>query len=86
MRGMRVARLPKRAAERDAAGPKRFQPILAALKARDVGEVATVLFASDLLPDVYVTLYETHERVVSSAMSTTGPSSVTAIKTDGCLL
>jgi hypothetical protein len=55
--------LPKRVAERLAAGVKRFQPILAAAKARDVGESDTVTIIKDMLADVFG--YDKYSEVTS---------------------
>ena len=48
-----MASVPKKVAERLIAGLKRFQPILAAAKARDVGEPDTVTIVKDMLADVF---------------------------------
>lgn len=48
-----MASIPKKVAERLATGIKRFQPILAAAKARDVGEADTVTIIKDMLSDVF---------------------------------
>ena len=48
-----MASVPKKVAERLIAGLKRFQPILAAAKARDVGETDTVTIVKDMLADVF---------------------------------
>lgn len=48
-----MASVPKKVAERLVAGLKRFQPILAAAKARDVGETDTVTIIKDMLADVF---------------------------------
>lgn len=45
--------VPKRVAERIIQGIKRFQPILAAAKDRDVGETDTVTIVKDMLADVF---------------------------------
>jgi hypothetical protein len=45
--------IPKRVEERLFANIKRFQPILAAAKARDIGESDTVTIIKDMLADVY---------------------------------
>lgn len=44
---------PKRVAERLSSGIKRYQPILAAAKSRDVGEADTVTIVKDMLADVF---------------------------------
>jgi hypothetical protein len=48
-----MAAIPKKVAERLIAGLKRYQPILAAAKARDVGEAGTVTIIKDMLADVF---------------------------------
>jgi hypothetical protein len=48
-----MASVPKKVAERLVTGLKRFQPILAAAKARDVGETDTVTIVKDMLADVF---------------------------------
>ena len=48
-----MASVPKKVAERLVAGLKRFQPILAAAKARDVGETDTVTIVKDMLAAVF---------------------------------
>lgn len=48
-----MASIPKKVAERLVAGIKRYQPILAAAKARDVGEADTVTIIKDMLSDVF---------------------------------
>ncbi|BDU18277.1 type I restriction enzyme HsdR N-terminal domain-containing protein [Lysobacter auxotrophicus] len=48
-----MAAVPKKVAERLVAGLKRYQPILAAARARDVGEADTVTIIKDMLADVF---------------------------------
>ncbi len=48
-----MATVPKKVAERLVAGLKRYQPILAAAKARDVGETDTVTIVKDMLADIF---------------------------------
>ena len=48
-----MANVPKRVAERLAAGIKRYQPILASAKLRDIGEADTVTIVKDLLAEVF---------------------------------
>lgn len=48
-----MATIPKKVAERLATGIKKFQPILAAAKARDVGESDTVTIIVDMLSDLF---------------------------------
>src|SRR3712207_1576812 len=47
-----MAAVPKRVAERLAAGLKRYQPILDAARARDVNESDTSMIVSDMLADI----------------------------------
>jgi predicted type IV restriction endonuclease len=48
-----MAAVPKKVAERLVTGIKRFQPILASAKARDVGESDTVVIITDMLAEVF---------------------------------
>jgi len=48
-----VTKLPSKVADRIAAGIKRFQPILASAKSRDVGESDTVTIIVDMLADIF---------------------------------
>jgi predicted type IV restriction endonuclease len=48
-----MANVPTRVAQRLTTGLKRFQPILAAAKARDVNESDTVIMVTDMLADVF---------------------------------
>jgi predicted type IV restriction endonuclease len=48
-----MTNVPKRVAQRLVAGIKRFQPILANAKSRDIGEADTVTIVKDLLADVF---------------------------------
>lgn len=48
-----MAAIPKKVSERLVAGLKRYQPILSAAKARDVGEADTVTIIKDMLADVF---------------------------------
>jgi hypothetical protein len=48
-----MAAIPKKVAEHLVAGLRRYQPILAAAKARDVGEADTVTIIKDMLADVF---------------------------------
>lgn len=45
--------VPKKVAERLVAGIKRYQPILASAKSRDVGETDTVTVIKDMLADIF---------------------------------
>lgn len=48
-----MASVPKRAGERIASGIKRFQPIIASAKTRDVNESDTVIIVTDMLAEVF---------------------------------
>lgn len=48
-----MASIPKKAADRIIAGIKRFQPVVAAAKTRDVNESDTVIIVTDMLADVF---------------------------------
>lgn len=48
-----MATVPKRVTERLVAGIKRYQPVLANAKSRDIGEADTVTIVKDLLADVF---------------------------------
>jgi len=77
-----MARLPKRAAERIVAGLKRFQPILANAKSRDVNESDTVVLVTDLLQEIFG--YDKYEEITSEHMIR-GTFCDLAIKLDGTL-
>lgn len=53
IQGKEMASVPKKVAERLVAGIKRYQPVLSAAKARDVGEADTVTIIKDMLADVF---------------------------------
>lgn len=72
----------KKVAERLVAGIKRFQPILAAAKARDVGEADTVTIIKDMLAEVYG--YDKYSEVTSE-FSIRGTYCDLATKIDGVL-
>lgn len=48
-----MASIPKKVTERLVAGIKKYQPILASAKARDIGEADTVTIIKDMLSDVF---------------------------------
>lgn len=48
-----MATIPKKVAERLSAGVKKFQPILATAKTRDVGESDTVTIIKDMLSEIF---------------------------------
>lgn len=61
-----MAKLPKRVAERVVSGLKRFQPIIAAAKARDVNESDTVVIVTDLLQEIFG--YDKYSEITSEHM------------------
>ena len=77
-----MATVPKKVAERLFAGIKRFQPILAAAKARDVGETDTVTIVKDMLADVFG--YDKYSELTSE-FAIRGTYCDLAIKLDGKL-
>jgi predicted type IV restriction endonuclease len=72
--------IPKKVSERLVAGVKQFQPILAAAKARDVGESDTVTIVKDMLGGVFG--YDKYSEVTSE-FSIRGTYCDLAIKMDG---
>lgn len=58
-----MASVPKKVEERLVASIKRYQPILAAARARDVGEADTVTIVKDMLADVFG--YDKYSEVTS---------------------
>lgn len=72
----------KKVAERLSAGIRRFQPILVAAKARDVGEADTVTIVKDMLADVFG--YDKYSEVTSE-YSIRGTYCDLATKIDGAL-
>lgn len=77
-----MAVIPKKVAERLVAGIKRYQPILAAAKARDVGEADTVTIIKDMLADVFG--YDKYAEVTSE-YAIRGNYCDLALKIDGQL-
>ncbi len=77
-----MSSVPKKVAERLVIGIKRFQPILAAAKARDVGEADTVTIIKDMLADVFG--YDKYNEITSEH-SIRGTYCDLAIKLDGAL-
>ena len=77
-----MAAIPKKVAERLVAGIKRYQPILASAKARDVGEADTVTVIKDMLADVFG--YDKYTDVTSEH-AIRGTFCDLAIKVDGHL-
>jgi hypothetical protein len=80
--GFGMAAIPKKVAERLVAGLKRYQPILSAAKARDVGEADTVTIIKDMLADVFG--YDKYSDVTSEH-AIRGTYCDLAIKIDGHL-
>lgn len=74
---------PKKVAERLVAGLKRYQPILTAARARDVGEADTVTIIKDMLADVFG--YDKYTDVTSEH-SIRGTFCDLALKVDGQLV
>jgi hypothetical protein len=77
-----MAPVSKKVAERLVAGIKRFQPILASAKARDVGEADTVTIIKDMLGEVFG--YDKYSEVTSE-FSIRGTYCDLATKIDGVL-
>lgn len=74
--------IPKKVAERLIAGIKRYQPILAAAKARDVGETDTVTIVKDMMADIFG--YDKYTELTSE-FAIRGTYCDLAIKLDGKL-
>jgi len=74
--------IPTKAADRIRDGLKRFQPIMAAAKARDVNESDTVVIVTDLLQ--YVFGYDKYSEITSEHMIR-GTFCDLAVKIDGSL-
>ena len=72
--------VPKKVADRLAAGLKRFQPILAAAKTRDINESDTVVLVTDMLADIFG--YEKYGEITSE-LAIRGTYCDLAIKMDG---
>jgi hypothetical protein len=77
-----MASIPKKVSDRLVAGVKRFQPILAAAKSRDVGETDTVTIVKDLLAEVFG--YDKYSELTSE-YAIRGTYCDLAIKLDGKL-
>ena len=77
-----MPQMPNRVADRLAAGIKRFQPILASAKSRDVGESDTVIIVTDMLSDVFG--YDKYSEITSET-SIRGTWCDLAIKIDGAI-
>lgn len=61
-----MANLPKKAIERMTSGLKRFQPVLASAKSRDVNESDTVVIITDLLQEIFG--YDKYSEITSEHM------------------
>jgi predicted type IV restriction endonuclease len=77
-----MATLPKRVEERLIAGLKRFQPVLASAKSRDIGEADTVTIVTDVLADIFG--YDKYSEVTSE-FAIRGTYCDLATKIDGTL-
>ncbi|MDP3795479.1 MAG: restriction endonuclease subunit R [bacterium] len=77
-----MAAIPKKVQERLVAGIKKYQPILAAAKARDVGEADTVTIIKDMLAEVFG--YDKYAEVTSE-FAIRGTYCDLATKIDGVL-
>ena len=77
-----MASVPKRVSERLTASIKRFQPILAAARSRDVGEADTVTIVKDMLAEVFG--YDKYSEVTSE-YAIRGTYCDLATKIDGTL-
>lgn len=77
-----MASIPKKVTERLASGIKKYQPILAAAKARDVGEADTVTIIKDILTDVFG--YDKYTELTSE-VAIRGTYCDLAIKIDGTI-
>lgn len=77
-----MAKLSKRAEERINTGLKRFQPILASAKARDVNESDTVVIVTDLLQEIFG--YDKYSEITSEHMIR-GTFCDLAVKLEGSL-
>lgn len=80
--GDSMASVPKRVSERLTASIKRFQPILAAARSRDVGEADTVTIVKDMLAEVFG--YDKYAEVTSE-YAIRGTYCDLATKIDGTL-
>lgn len=77
-----MPQVPTKVAERLTAGVKRFQPIIASAKSRDVGESDTVIIVTDMLSEVFG--YDKYSEVTSET-SIRGTWCDLAIKLDGSI-
>jgi hypothetical protein len=77
-----MPQVPNKVVERLAAGIKRFQPILASAKSRDVGESDTVIIITDMLSEVFG--YDKYSEITSET-SIRGTWCDLALKIDGTI-
>ena len=77
-----MANVPKKVSERLVSGIKRYQPILAGAKDRDVGETDTVTIVKDMLADIFG--YDKYSELTSE-FAIRGTYCDLAIKLDGKL-
>ena len=77
-----MATLPNKVKDRLSAGIKRFQPVLASAKSRDVNESDTVIIVTDMLADVFG--FEKYSEITSE-FAIRGTSVDLAIKLGGSL-
>ena len=77
-----MAKLPKKATARIAAGLKRFHPVLTAAKSRDVNESDTVVIIRDLLQEIFG--YDKYAEITSEHMIR-GTFCDLAVKLEGTL-
>lgn len=77
-----MSKIPEKVAARISAGLKRFQPIIASAKARDVNESDTVVIITDLLQEVFG--YDKYSEITSEHMIR-GTFCDLAVKLDGHL-
>ncbi|MDR2220997.1 MAG: type I restriction enzyme HsdR N-terminal domain-containing protein [Methylobacillus sp.] len=77
-----MSSIPKKVSERLIAGIKKYQPILASAKARDVGEADTVTIVKDMLSDVFG--YDKYSELTSE-FAIRGTFCDLATKVDGVL-
>jgi hypothetical protein len=77
-----MPQVSNKVADRLAAGIKRFQPILASAKSRDVGESDTVIIVTDMLSEVFG--YDKYSEITSET-SIRGTWCDLAIKIDGAI-
>ncbi|MFN2455062.1 MAG: restriction endonuclease subunit R [Pyrinomonadaceae bacterium] len=77
-----MVQVANKVADRLAAGIKRFQPIIASAKSRDVGESDTVIIVTDMLSEVFG--YDKYSEITSET-SIRGTWCDLAIKLDGAI-